>query len=117
MSDLPPTSPTSARPKMRTVLHRLWLTGAALAFLLGAGVSGYAVVCSLHDAPIRDPMVSCLRDAQKAEDNANPYARYQRPLGDLNADWIAKCRLNSGSSEHSISSPDTWGTAWVDPST
>jgi hypothetical protein len=67
MTDLSPTAAPAApaRPKARTVLHRLWVTVAVLAWLLGVGISGYAGICYLHDAPIRGRMQTCLQTAQR----------------------------------------------------
>jgi hypothetical protein len=51
--------------RSRLVLHRLWLTAAALALVLGLG----ATVC-MHDAAVRDRIAACLAEACKTAGGA-----------------------------------------------
>ena len=48
------------------VLHRLWLTAAALTLLLGIGTTGYMLPVYVHDAVLRDRAAACLAEATKA---------------------------------------------------
>jgi hypothetical protein len=114
MTDLsPPVTPGApARPKARTVLHRLWQTLAVLTGLLGLGISGWGGLAYFHDAPIRVRTLECLQRAQEATKQPDPVAGHWVEV--WNPAWIERCHLTPNATEQFAESRDAWEGSWVD---
>lgn len=91
----------------RFVLHRLWLTAATVALLLGLGVTGYLLPVYVHDASLRDRIAACLADAKKAE------LASDKEWAVWKAAWNAECRLTPESTEYRAYGLDAWDDASV----
>jgi len=75
----------------RVVVHRLWLTVAALAFLVAFTVTGDLVLRYLHDSRVRSDVAHCLH-AHQVEDSEG-----FTPTWDVK--WGEECRINTLSSD------------------
>jgi len=115
------------------MLHRLYLTAATLAFLLGFGLSTTVIAVYAHDNAAGLRLARCLRTLQAAElerdresQLKNMSARGAYVIGLRawwNDDWGEKCRatydqtsMSQDNKRNRIFSKDAWASAWVTPS-